>query len=357
MRYGKRLYGQLHRVIVLALSIVLLNVATGCTIGKNTRVVFTTGFDKNELFTIGKSSGTSEELNVYMFNTMNHYVAIYGEDILYKRMNGTTLQQNIRDMSLARLVKIKIMNLLAKEYEVFLEPEEQAAAAEAAEAYYGSLAEEEIDVLKVNVALLTRMYQEYAIAEKVYDSIVADITPEISDDEARIITVSQIFFKTYYYDAKGAKQRYGTNARIDIHKRALGVQDRLLAGESFELLATEYNEAAETTVILGKGVADPEYEAAAFALGNGEMSDLIETADGYVLIKCLNAYDREKTDANKATILDEHKRKGFDAIYEKFADGLDREMNDSLWDKVTLTYHKSVTTQSFLDYYNEYMNK
>lgn len=41
------------------------------------------------------------------------------------------------------------------------------------------------------------MYREYALADKVYTFIIKDINPEVSDDEARTITVRQILIMTY----------------------------------------------------------------------------------------------------------------------------------------------------------------
>lgn len=40
--------------------------------------------------------------------------------------------------------------------------------------------------------LITKMYEEYALAEKVYQTIVENVNPEVSDDEARTITVDMI---------------------------------------------------------------------------------------------------------------------------------------------------------------------
>ncbi len=41
---------------------------------------------------------------------------------------------------------------------------------------------------------MENLYREYAMADKVYQLIIQDINPEISDDEARKITVQQILF-------------------------------------------------------------------------------------------------------------------------------------------------------------------
>lgn len=44
---------------------------------------------------------------------------------------------------------------------------------------------------------MENLYREYAMADKVYQLIIQDINPEISDDEARKITVQQIFLQQH----------------------------------------------------------------------------------------------------------------------------------------------------------------
>ena len=44
----------------------------------------------------------------------------------------------------------------------------------------------------MNRQLIESMYRDYALADKVYRQIISDINPEISDDEARTITVQHI---------------------------------------------------------------------------------------------------------------------------------------------------------------------
>ena len=42
-------------------------------------------------------------------------------------------------------------------------------------------------------SLITKMYSEYLLASKVYQSLIGSVDEEVSDDEARIIEGMQIF--------------------------------------------------------------------------------------------------------------------------------------------------------------------
>ncbi len=84
--------------------------------------------------------------------------------------------------------------------------------------------------------------------EKVYDEITKDVNTEVSDDEARIITIQQI--------------------RLDSLDNAEIVKARLDEGKDFGTVAAAYNRDSQTTVTLGRGEKEAAYEEAAFSLEN-----------------------------------------------------------------------------------------
>ena len=61
---------------------------------------------------------------------------------------------------LARMARIKALNLLAAEYEIALEPNEKEQAKQAAQIYYASLNDVEKKAMSVDEALLCKMYEE-----------------------------------------------------------------------------------------------------------------------------------------------------------------------------------------------------
>ena len=87
------------------------------------------------------------------------------------------------------------------------------------------------------------MYEEYALAQKVYQQIIHDINPEISDDEARTIVVQHILIKTYTTDGTGKRVQYTDHAKEQAYEKAGEILELALAGEqAFETLISKYSE-------------------------------------------------------------------------------------------------------------------
>ncbi|MGC8000836.1 hypothetical protein, partial [Salmonella enterica] len=83
---------------------------------------------------------------------------------------------------------------------------------------------------------------------KVYEYIIKDINPEISDDEARTITVQNILIKTYTLDGTGKKLDFTDAVKEDARKRAEEIL--ALAHEEdcdFEELVLTYSEGEKGT--------------------------------------------------------------------------------------------------------------
>lgn len=342
------------RLIVLLLLAVFVCAGCGMHEGDaSTRVVLTTGFEKDEVFRIDSESCRVPEIMVYLTNTQNQYEKVFGPQIWETDLEGVTLEENVKDRVLAKIAQIKSMNLLAKEHNVVLSAEDEKAVKEAAEQYYASLNETEVEQLRITEELIDQLYREYALAEKVYYYIIKDINPEISDDEARTITVEHILIKTYSLNGKGERVPYTEEAKADARNRAEAVLAKLKDGEDFDSLITEYNEDTKSQYSFGKGEMDKAFEEAAFNLGTGEISGIVESEYGYHIIKCLSTFNREETDANKVKIVEQRKKEVFGQEYNDFVAGLNKNLNQTLWDSVTLLHDENMKTSDFFDVYSE----
>lgn len=345
-------------IAVLMLSaFIALSSITGCGADNadGVKVVLTTGLGKDEIFRIETSSCTLPEIMVYLTNIQNQYESAYGNEIWSIDLGGgITLEQNVKDIALAQIAQIKTMNLMALKYQVELDEEEKTKALSAAKVYYASLNETEIEEMGVDEDTITRLYSEYALAEKVYQYIIKDINPEISDDEARTITVQHILLKTYAMDGTGKKIEYTQKAKEDACNTAYEVWEKAVEGEDFDELIRHYSEDDKSTYSFGKGEMDPAFEKAAFNLGTGEISDVVETEFGYHIIKCISTFDKEETDTNKVKIVEQRKEEVFGVEYDDFVASLTRKLNEELWESVRFIHDDEVVTSDFFDVYKEF---
>lgn len=342
------------------MSVILLAVVstvTGCKIKLNeygnTKVVLTTSFDKDEVFRIDKSSCRLPEVMVYLTNTKNQYEQALGSQIWQTSYEGVTLENNVKETVLARIARIKAMNLLATEYEMSLSEEELDNAAKAAKQYYTSLNERERELMGVDEHMLRVMYEEYALAGKVYEYLIADINPEISDDEARTITVEHILIKTYSMNESGERVPYSDEAKNKAYQKAREVLKKAQEGEDFTALIAAYSEDSNSSYSFGKGTMDAAFEDAAFNLGTNEISDIVESEHGYHIIKCISTFDRDETDRNKVKIVEQRRKEVFNEEYSGFVEGLTRNLNEKLWKTVEFIDDEEVTTSSFFEIYHE----
>ncbi len=323
----------------------------------DTKVILYTGFKKDEVFRIETMSCMLPEVMVYLTNTQDQYENAFGSQIWQTNLGDVSLEDNIKETVLAQLAQIKTMNLLAQRHGVQLDEEELALTEEAADTYYSSLNQTEREVMQVDREVIAQLYAEFALANKVYEYIIKDINPEISDDEARTITVQHILIRTYVQDGTGKKIEFSDKDKKEAYERA----KEILAlareeGADFEELVLNYSEGDKGNYSFGKGETDPAFEEAAFNLGKGEISDIIETRYGYHIIKCINTFNREETDANKIKIVEKRKEEVFGQEYDAFVSTLTRTINQSLWDSISFSVNEEVTTCDFFDIYNQYFS-
>ena len=153
------------------------------------QVVLTVGFKQDEVFIVGSESCNLSELMIYITNIQKTYENVFGEEIRNVTSDGVTFEESIKNTALAQLAQIKTMYLMALDRGLTLDSSTQNAVREAALEYYSSLSEAEIEELGVTEELIENMYYEMAMAQVAYDEIIKDISPEISDDEARFVKV------------------------------------------------------------------------------------------------------------------------------------------------------------------------
>lgn len=308
----------------------LLCAATGCGKGDS---LYVPQIMSRQVLKVDGESYSVAQAKVYLLNYQNLYGTVAGVD-LWQQGQEDSLEEYIKNLTIAQLTKILSMDSLAKSRGIELEEEETAEVAKAAKAYYESLSDKELSYLELDETDIQKLYEDYALAQKLYKSLTVGINSEVSDDEARIMDAMQIVVS----DSKTAKE----------------VKKALKNGGDFSTLASSYNEAEEVKIQFGRGELPQEVEKAAFALDNQTATGSIKTDSGYYFIYCVNKFNEELTDANKIKIVQKREKAAFGDVYDAYSRTISKKIYRNTWESLDAAHSGDMTTDSFFSVYQEY---
>jgi len=306
---------------------------TGCQIG-NKDIVVSGTLSSRQVFTLDKSACSLKEAKVYLANYQNIYGTAYTIDLWQHDFGDASLLDYVKDITLEELTRVYTMDLLAQSQEVTLSEDETAKVAEAAKEYYASLSEDETAYMDVAEADIAEYYTHYALAQKLYHSLTNGVNEEVSDDEARVMEIMQIY--------------------VTDEDRAHEVEQKLAQGDDCASVANNYNELSAIQVTVSRDDLPDEVEEVAFQLDDNAVSGMIAAGNGYYFIKCLNKYNEELTEANKSNIVEKREKEAFDDVYNEFVASLSSRLNTDLWDGIELTTDGSIQTNSFFAVFEKY---
>ncbi len=316
------------RALVFAAALSLGLGATGCSSGIPivSEVKETQGY-------------TDPQTMLVVATERNRYRQVYTGQIWQVQVDddGTTFQEyllgEIRDF----LRQMKTMNLLADQEEISLTSQEKEQLRELSKQYYDSLTEEDLAYIGAGEDDVYTMYEAYHRANKLVDELTKDVNLEISDSEAKVITVQEIKLE----DGAQAQEIYGqvTAENADFASIARSVS----ADENVEKS-------------VGRSERAKAYEDAVFALEAGQISPVIEDGGAWYIVKCINDYDEEATLERKQKLALQRKNQAFREIYDVFAAEHPVEIRGSIWDDMSLADGTASTTTGFFEMYQDFMN-
>ena len=317
--------------IGLALSLLV----SGCSIGGK-EVVVSEAMTNHQLFKIGTTTCSLKEAKVYLVNYKNIYGTAYGLNLWEHDFGDDSLKDYVKNITMQELTQVISMDQLAKSRELELSEEEKNRMAQAAEEYFALLTEEEKDYMGVSESDIQDYYEHYALAQKLYTSLTGAVNEEVSDDEARVMELMQI----YVSDSTKADE----------------VAARLAAGEDFASVANNYNEAGSIQITASRDDLPAEVSATAFQMDNDQMSGKIEAENGFYFIKCLNKYNQELTEANKTNIVEKREKEAVDDVYNEYTESLTSSINEKVWNALEPETGSGMQTNSFFETFYHYWN-
>ncbi len=320
------------KVMIAGLTLCVSLLCSGCSIGSR-QIYFDSASGRQTIFKIAGKSCPQEEALVYLANYKNLYGKIYDTDLWGEEYDTDTMESSIKDAVLTHLTKVYALDVYAQDNDISLTDKELDKVNEAAKTYFESLSRAEKKYTGVSKKEITAMYENYALAEKVYAKLMNDVDENVSEDEARIMQANVI----YLTDKDKAEE----------------ISAALKNGSSFDRLASSYSEADDIAVTFGRGSYESAIEDVVFSLDNEEISDMITASDGYYIFECVNKYDEELSEANKATIISNRQKAAMNAVIDSINSENYSDLNEKLWDKITIDKDSDISTNTFFSTLDE----
>lgn len=204
------------------------------------------------------------------------------EDILYQKLMVTQAEYDSIEVN-----EQQVESELDRRIGIFIN---QFGSQEKMEDYY----DKTLTQIKLE---LHDIIAEQLIAQQVQGNIVmnVNVTPsEIKTYYRKLPEDSIPLIKTEYKIAQIVKNPpVSVEERIQVKEKLLEMRKRILDGESFSTLAILYSEDPGSAKkggelgFYGRGQLYPQFEAVAFKLKDGEVSNVVETEAGYHIIQMI----------------------------------------------------------------------
>jgi foldase protein PrsA len=207
------------------------------------------------------------------------YNDLYGENIWTQDINGRTVKQFIQSEIINTLILEKLIHeYVAKTGFVV----EDAKVTEVYTDFQESIKEEkELQEFYAKNNLDETFFREQIKSQMVAEEFRRLVTEDVKADSTRL----EELYGSYTIQVNAS------HILVEDDATAKLVLEKVKAGEDFAELAAEYSKdpgSAANGGSLGyfqRGAMVPEFEAVAFALGVGEVSDIVESQFGFHIIK------------------------------------------------------------------------
>ena len=278
---------------------------------------------------------TWSQIMVIAVTERNRYEQVYTDRIWDAVMEGgETFEEYLLDQVRIFMENMKTMTLLAEDQGIVLSTGEQDRVRRLARNYYSELSRTEIEYMGISEEDVAVLYQDYYTANKVVEKLTEGLDLEVSDSEAKVITIREMRLK----DRASADLAYGK------------LQEE---GSDFSAVAREVTGASPQERRIGRGEVPEALEEAAFGLASGQVSQVVELEDGFCLIQCVNDYEMDATRERKAQIYKERKNWAFQQIYSQFQSEHKAVISDEEWSAISFEGGEDVDTADFFLLYQE----
>lgn len=371
-------------VLTAAMAVTGLSGCGGSTVVDGTKTALVVN---DEEINLGKANFMLRYQQATMVNYYQTMSSMFGQEYTLSfdepadasDEDSPTVGENLKEDALTSIEKAFLMRQHASEYSVELTEEEKQGAADAAAAFVEDNEEETLTKLGITQEDIQDVIEVYAIQTKMYNPMVADVDTEVSDEEAKQSKISYAKVSTEgtetdengetveltdeekaekkeiaqnFMDKLNASEDPSTvdfselkdqvNEELNAERRAEEGTEDTASEETAETDGTEdtdviYVTTSQTTFGADDESLDEALKSAAESLSDGQTaSEIIEGEDAYYVLRMDSVLDREATDSQKETIVEERQAEAYNDLLDTWVEESDISVK-SAWKKLEVT--------------------
>ena len=284
--------------------------------------------EKTDVFTLGKEPVYLNEVWIYAKTIQQEYEKNYGTGIWTVELQNEhgeaqTVETITKEDIVREILQVKVLVQKADSYGVALTQEEEAQISQQAQDFINGLTDADKAETGVTLEVAQQVYEENAIAGKVYDRIMQEGGVEVSDEQCRQTKVYDLYFPTYTEEGEDNFTAYSLNIETAAYEYGCTNSD---------FYTMSYSEYVEQ---YGQELADQLY-----AMEDGAYLGVVESQYGYHVFQMIALTDAEATRDKKTELEAELKKTYFAEVYQQYLDEIDstwkfsKNVNEDAWDLI-----------------------
>lgn len=321
-----------NKIIAIMMSMILCLTMTGCgeneipeeTSSSESAASVSNGKLKSDsvVIAVGKTTVTYDEFLAYCYFMKNPYAGMIDDEVWnYNKVGeeGKTIGQEALEAVLRLMIQVKVICKEAAVENIALETDEKEQASYNAKTVCDKINEAEKAANGINTKMVTNIFQENKLAQKMYNIQLGKVDAHIQDNQLKASRVQFIYRKAKDDNRNEVKKKVDEIYRSVTEKNS-----------NFYALAKEYSEAAEVETIIGQGDKRANVANVAVHLKAGQTSDIISEKDGFYIIHCVQPNSKEIQEQYKNQLILEKQTQAFQKAYKNWAEKFEVRVSKSL---------------------------
>lgn len=289
---------------------------------------------ENTLLTINGKDVDYREALLLLLAAKEEAEILYGKGIWDYTLDeeGTTYAMLRKEQVMEELVNTHIACLHAEELGVDIFEEENRDIADYTSEFIENIGKENLLKYNLTEALIKQIYRNNTLALKVYESITLSVDTDIADDAARQMKIQYIFKDKYTEGENGERVLLPEEELAALRTKVQELRDTGMGKDNFASYAELNTDAKDgVTKTIGAGDFPAAIEGIILGLRDGEFSPVLETEEGFYVVKCILAFDEDATAARKEEMIVERQDAMFAETFNRWKEQAEIEINEEKW--------------------------